>query len=233
MKRRWKAQRTFRTKSRIFWWTCTARRSGRPVQWWRSVGHSHTAFVVESFMDELAHAAGKDPYEFRRKYAVASSPRHKSRTGTDGAKGRLGNTFTEGRARGIALHTSFGSFVAQVAEVSVSAEGKVKVHRVVCAVDCGRVTNPNIVAAQMECGIVFGLTAALYGAITMKNGRVQQSNFNNYPLLTMKEMPKVEVHIVRSQEPPSGVGEPGVPPIAPAVANAIFAATGKRIEVCP
>ena len=143
-------------------------------------------------------------------------PRHKAVLELTAQKAGWGTPLAEGHGRGIALHKSFGSFVAQVAEVSVTKEGKVKVHRVVCGIDCGRVVNPNTVEAQMESGIVFGLTAALHGEITLKNGRVQQSNFNNYPLLTLSEMPKVEVHIVQSQEPPSGVGEPGVPPIAPA-----------------
>lgn len=203
-----------------------------PVQWWRSVGHSHTAFVVESFMDEMAYSAGKDPYELRRDLLVRQ-PRHKAVLELAAAKAGWGSSPPEGRARGIALHKSFGSFVAQVAEVSVSSEGALRVHRVVCAIDCGRVTNPNIVAAQMEGGIVFGLTAALHGAITLKEGRVEQSNFHNYPMLMMNEMPRVEVHIVASEEEPTGVGEPGVPPIAPAVANAIFAATGKRIRRLP
>jgi isoquinoline 1-oxidoreductase beta subunit len=131
------------------------------------------------------------------------------------------------------VHESFGSFVAQVAEASVSNDGKVHVHRVVCAIDCGRVVNPDTIAAQMEGGIVFGLTAALYGAITLKNGRVEQSNFHNYPMLRVSDMPKVEVYIVPSVKPLGGVGEPGVPPIAPAVANAVFAATGKRIRTLP
>jgi len=205
---------------------------GVPVQWWRSVGHSHTAFVVESFMDELAHAAGKDPYEFRRKLLVKQS-RHRAVLELVAEKAGWGSSVAEGRGRGIALHKSFGSFVAYVAEVSVSSAGQVRVHRVVCAVDCGRVVNPNTIEAQMEGGIVFGLTAAMYGAITLKDGQVQQSNFNNYQMLAMDEMPKVEVHIVSSQEAPTGVGEPGVPPIAPAVGNAIFALTGKRIRRLP
>jgi isoquinoline 1-oxidoreductase beta subunit len=203
---------------------------GVPVQWWRSVGHSHTAFVVESFMDELAHAAGKDPYEFRRKL-LAKQPRLRAVLELAAEKAGWGSSVAEGR--GIALHKSFGSFVAYVAEVSVSSAGQVRIHRVVCALDCGRVVNPNTIEAQMEGGIVFGLTAVLYGAITLKDGRVQQSNFNNYQMLVMDEMPKVEVHIVSSQEPPTGVGEPGVPPIAPAVGNAIFALTGKRIRRLP
>ena len=205
---------------------------GVPVQWWRSVGHSHTAFVVESFMDELAHAAGEDPYEFRRNL-LAKQPRHRAVLELAAEKAGWSSSVAEGRGRGIALHKSFGSFVAYVAEVSVSSAGQVRVHRVVCAVDCGRVVNPNTIEAQMEGGIVFGLTAVLYGAITLKDGRVQQSNFNNYQMLAMDEMPKVEVHIVSSQEAPTGVGEPGVPPIAPAVGNAIFALTGKRIRRLP
>ena len=131
------------------------------------------------------------------------------------------------------MHKSFGSWVAQVAEVSVDDRGRVRVHRVVCAVDCGIVVNPDIVKAQMEGGITYGLTAALFGEITLKNGRVQQGNFDDYPLLRMKDSPEVEVHIVPSTEPPSGIGEPGVPPIAPAVANAVFAATGKRVRRLP
>ena len=205
---------------------------GVPVQWWRSVGHSHTAFVVESFMDELAHAAGKDPYEFRRKL-LAKQPRHRAVLELAAEKAGWGSSMPEGRGRGIALHKSFGSFIAHVAEVSVSSAGEVRVHKVVCAIDCGRVVNPNTIAAQMESGIVFGLTAVLYGAITLKDGRVQQSNFNNYQMLSMNETPEVEVHIVSSQEPPTGVGEPGVPPIAPAVGNAVFSVTGKRIRRLP
>ncbi|MBI4962895.1 MAG: xanthine dehydrogenase family protein molybdopterin-binding subunit [Desulfomonile tiedjei] len=205
---------------------------GVPVQWWRSVGHSHTAFVVESFMDELAQAAGSDPYEFRLKL-LANHPRHKAVLELAAQMAGWGSPLTEGRGRGIALHKSFNSFIAQVAEVSVTRSGDVRVHRVVAAVDCGMVVNPNTVAAQMESGIIFGLTAALHGAITLKDGRVQQSSFNNYPLVTMQETPNVEVHIVPSKEPPTGVGEPGVPPIAPAVANAVFAITGVRIRRLP
>ncbi|AFM23633.1 molybdopterin-dependent oxidoreductase [Desulfomonile tiedjei] len=207
-------------------------RIGVPVQWWRSVGHSHTAFVVESFMDELAHAAGTDPYILRRAL-LNDYPRHKAVLELAAEKAHWGAKLPEGHGMGIAVHKSFESFVAQVAEVSVSPEGIVRVHRVVCAVDCGRVTNPDIVKAQMEGGIAFGLTAALYGEITLKNGRVEQSNFHNYPLLKLHEMPRVEVYFISSQEPPTGVGEPGVPPIAPAVGNAIFAATGKRIRRLP
>ncbi|OGP78261.1 MAG: twin-arginine translocation pathway signal protein [Deltaproteobacteria bacterium RBG_16_49_23] len=205
---------------------------GVPVLWWRSVGHSHTAFVVESFIDELAHAAGKDPYEFRRGL-LANHPRHLGALNLAVKKAGWGKPLAKGRFRGIAVHKSFGSFVAQVAEVSVNPKGEVRVHKVVCAIDCGRIVNPNTIEAQMESGIVFGLSAALHGAITFKDGRVEQSNFNDYPVLRINEMPHVEVYIVPSQEPPSGVGEPGVPPIAPAVGNAIFAATGKRIRRLP
>jgi isoquinoline 1-oxidoreductase subunit beta len=205
---------------------------GVPVQWWRSVGHSHTAFVVESFIDEVAHEAGKDPYEFRRKL-LAKHPRHYGVLKLAAEKAGWGRPLAKGRGRGIAVHESFGSFVAQVAEVSVSAAGKIRVHRVVCAIDCGKIVNPNTIKAQMESGIVFGLSAALHGEITFQKGRVEQSNFNDYPLLRLNEMPLVEVHIVSSREKSGGVGEPGVPPIAPAVANAIFAATGKRIRGLP
>lgn len=203
-----------------------------PVLWWRSVGHSHTAFVVESFMDEVAHTAGRDPFEFRSGL-LSEHPRHRGVLDLAARKAGWGKPLPPGRARGIALHRSFGSFVAQVAEVSLDSEGKVHVHRVVCAIDCGMVVNPGIVEAQMESGIVFGLSAALYGAITFEKGRVVQRNFNDYPILRMNEMPDVEVHIVPSREPPSGVGEPGVPPIAPAVTNAIFNLTGKRIRRLP
>ena len=205
---------------------------GVPVQWWRSVGHSHTAFVVESFIDEVAHEAGKDPYAFRRKLLV-KHPRHDGVLKLAAEKSGWGRPLPKGRGRGIAVHESFGSFIAQVAEVSVNAEGEVRVHRVVCAIDCGKIVNPDTIKAQMESGIVFGLSAALYGKITFQNGRVDQSNFHDYPILRLNEMPLVEVHIVSSKEKSGGVGEPGVPPIAPAVCNAIFAATGKRIRVLP
>ncbi len=205
---------------------------GVPVQWWRSVGHSHTAFVVESFIDELAHAAGKDPFEFRRSL-LAQHPRHKTVLELAAQKADWTKPPEKGIGRGIAVHESFGSIVAQVAEVSVNPAGRVRVHKVVCAVDCGMVVNPEIVKTQMESGIVFGLSAVLHGAITFKDGRVDQSNFNDYPILRMYEMPTVEVFITPSQDPPGGVGEPGVPPIAPAVGNAIFSAVGKRIRRLP
>ncbi len=205
---------------------------GVTVQWWRSVGHSHTSFVVESFIDELAHAAGRDPYEFRGSL-LTKHPRHKAVLDLAAQKADWTRPPEKGVGRGIAVHESFGSFVSQVAEVSVNPAGRVRVHKVVCAVDCGTVVNPEIVKSQMESGIVFGLSAALHGAITFKDGRVEQNNFNDYPILRMYEMPAVEVFIMPSDEPLGGVGEPGVPPIAPAVTNAIFSATGKRIRRLP
>jgi isoquinoline 1-oxidoreductase beta subunit len=205
---------------------------GVPTLWWRSVGHSHTAFVVESFIDELAHAAGKDPYEFRRAL-LANHPRHKRVLEFVAEKAGWGKPLPQGRGRGIAFHESFGSFAAHVAEVSVSKEGKLRVHRVVGAIDCGPVVNPDTIRAQLEGGVAFGLTAALYGEITFEKGRVKQGNFHDYPMLRMHEMPQVEAHIVPSAEKMGGIGEPAVPPVAPAVANAIFAATGKRLRRLP
>jgi isoquinoline 1-oxidoreductase beta subunit len=205
---------------------------GVPVQWWRSVGHSHTAFVVESFIDELGHAAGKDPYEYRLAL-LKNHPRHLGVLKLAAEKSDWSKPLQAGRARGIAVHESFGSFISHVAEVSVKPDGTVRVHKVVCAIDCGKIVNPDTIRAQMESGIVFGLSAALHGEITLKNGRVEQSNFHDYPVLRLNEMPVVDVFIVSSTEPPGGVGEPGVPPIAPAVGNAVFAATGKRIRRLP
>ncbi len=203
-----------------------------PVQWWRSVGHSHTAFVVESFLDELAAATGKDPYEFRRSL-LAGHPRHRGVLELAAKQAGWGKPAPAGRSRGLAVHASFGSWVAQVAEVSVDQNGRITVHRVVCAVDCGRVVNPDTVKAQMASGIIFGLSAALHGEITLKDGRVEQSNFHDYSVVRLDESPEIEVHIVPSTERPTGVGEPGTPPIAPAVANAVFAATGVRVRRLP
>jgi isoquinoline 1-oxidoreductase subunit beta len=202
--------------------------SAVPLGYWRSVGHSHNAFFKESFIDELAHAAGKDGVAFRRAL-LARHPRHLAVL--DAAVARAGQA-PEGRAHGVALHQSFGSTVAQVAEVSV--EGKeIRVHRVVCAIDCGIVVNPNIVAQQMESGVLFGLSAALTGEITLKDGRIEQTNFGDYPVLRMDRAPQVETVIIASAEPPEGVGEPGTPPIAPAVASAVFALTGQRLRSLP
>ena len=203
-----------------------------PVLWWRSVGHSHTAFVMESFMDELAHKTGKDPYQYRR-LLLARHPRTLKALETAATKAGWGKALPAGHGRGIAVHESFGSFVAQVAEVSLDEKGGILVHRVVCVIDCGRIVNPDTIKAQMESGITFGLSAALHGAITLTNGRVEQGNFHDYRLVDMRTMPQVEVHIIDSSEPPGGVGEPGVPPIAPAVANALFAACGARVRSLP
>jgi isoquinoline 1-oxidoreductase beta subunit len=206
--------------------------AGVPTLWLRSVGHTHNAFVVETFLDELAHLSGSDPFEYRRAL-LAKQPRHRRVLELAALKAGWGKPLPEGRARGIAVHESFGSYVAQVAELSLSKEGRPRVHRVVCAIDCGPVVNPDTVAAQMEGGIVFGLTAALYGEITLEKGRVQQRNFHDYPMLRINEMPEVEVHITPSTEKMGGVGETAVPPIAPAVANALFSITGKRIRRLP
>jgi isoquinoline 1-oxidoreductase subunit beta len=205
---------------------------GMPVQWWRSVGHSHTGFEVESFVDELAHHSHNDPYQFRRAL-LARHPRHRGVLDLVAQKAGWGGELPPGRGQGIAVFESYGSYVAEVAEVSVDGKGKVRVHRVVCAVDCGQTVNPSIIEAQMQGGIVFGLSAALYGEITIEEGRVQQENFDDYPVLRMDEMPVVEVHIVKSREKPGGIGETAVPPVAPALTNAIFAATGKRIRRLP
>jgi isoquinoline 1-oxidoreductase beta subunit len=203
-----------------------------PVQWWRSVGHSHTGFSVEAFLDEVAHAGGKDPYQLRRTL-LAGQPRMLAVLDLAAQKANWDSPLPAGRTRGIATHFSFDSYVAQVAEISVEKDGTVHVHRVVAAVDCGRTVNPDTVKAQMEGGIIFGLTAALKTEITLDKGRVLQRNFNDYPMLRMFEAPAIEVFIVPSTEHPTGVGEPGVPPVAPAVANAIFAATGKRVRRLP
>jgi len=202
-----------------------------PIQWWRSVGHSHTAFAVNSFVDELAATAKKDPFELRRAL-LADKPRHRKVLEVAAEKAGWGSEPPAGQFRGIAIQESFGTIVAQVAEVSVTGTN-VRVHRVVCAVDCGFAVNPDQVEAQMQSAIVFGLSAALRGEITLKDGRVQQNNFNDYEPLRMNEMPAVETYIVPSDGPMGGIGEPGTPCIAPAVCNAIFAATGKRIRRLP
>ncbi|HTY20245.1 MAG TPA: molybdopterin cofactor-binding domain-containing protein, partial [Geobacteraceae bacterium] len=207
-------------------------RLGVPVLWWRSVGHSHNAFVVECFLDEMAHLAGKDPFEFRRSL-LSGKPRHRGVLELAVEKSGWGKPLPAGVGRGIAVHESYGSFVASVVEASVDNEGKVRVHRVVSAIDCGVYVNPDSIAAQMESGAVFGISAALYGEITLKKGRVQQGNFDSYPILRISEMPRVESHIVPSKEKPGGTGEPGVPPVAPALCNAIFAATGVRVRTLP
>jgi isoquinoline 1-oxidoreductase beta subunit len=228
---------------------------GVPVDKWRSVGNSHTSFAVETFLDDVAHAAGRDPYQLRRAL-LAKDPRSKpilELSAPDGMRPGLfakfprdrkvlelaaekagwGTPMPPGQGRGLAVHYSFRSSLAYVAEVTVSAKGELKVDRVVCAADCGVAINPDVIRAQVEGGVGFGLGAILHGAITLKSGKVEQSNFHDYRLLRMNEMPKVEVHIIPSTEPPTGIGESAVPPIGPAVSNAIFAATGKRLRALP
>ena len=203
-----------------------------PVGFWRSVGHSYNAFFTECFVDECAHAAGADPYEYRRAM-LARAPRHRKVLEVAAEKSGWGGALAKGRARGIALAESFHSIVAQVAEVDI-VDNAPRVRRVVCVIDCGFAVNPATVVAQMESGIVFGLSAALHGEISVANGRVEQSNFHDYDVLRMPDTPAIEVHIVNSGiEHLGGVGEPGTPPIAPAVCTAIFAATGKRLRSLP
>jgi isoquinoline 1-oxidoreductase beta subunit len=200
------------------------------VLWWRSVGHTHTAFVMETLIDELAYSAGKDPVEYRR--SLLKSKRHLDVLNLVAEKSGWGTPLPAGRYRGVAVHESFASYVAQVAEISIE-QGHLKVHRVVCAIDCGLAVNPEGVRAQMESGIIFGLTAVLYGEILLEKGRVKQRNFHDYKILRMNETPVMEVYIADSNEKMGGAGEPGVPPLAPAIANAIFAATGKRVRKLP
>jgi isoquinoline 1-oxidoreductase beta subunit len=205
---------------------------GIPVGFWRGVGPTHNVFVVESFIDELAAAAKKDPVEYRRAL-LGTSPRAKAVLELAAKKAGWGEPLPEGHGRGVSVQFVFGSYVAQVAEVEVAKSGEVRVTRVICAVDCGLVVNPDTVKAQMEGGIMFGLTAALFSEITLKDGRVEQSNFNDYRMLRINEAPAVEVYLVNSAEAPGGIGEPGTSALAPALTNAIFAATGKRIRKLP
>ncbi len=210
---------------------------GVPVQWWRSVGSTHTAFSTETFLDELAAAARKDPYQLRRTL-LAKHPRHRAAlelaaTEADWTLSLAPMRSGDRRGRGIAVHESFNTVVAQIAEVTVRPDGEYRVDRVMCAVDCGVAVNPDVIRAQMESGIAYGLTAAKYGAITLKDGAVEQSNFHDYMPLRLNEMPRIGVYIVRSNEKPTGVGEPATPVIAPAVANALAAATGKRVRSLP
>jgi isoquinoline 1-oxidoreductase beta subunit len=204
---------------------------GIPVSYWRSVGYSQNTWFLESFIDEIAAAGGKDPFELRRRL-VAGNPRLKAVLELAAEKAGWGKPLPKGHGRGIAFSTNVGSLTAEVAEVSVT-DGKLRVHRVVCAVDCGQVINPAGVEQQVQSGIAFGLTAALKGAITLDRGRVQQANFHQYDMLRIDEMPAVEVHLVASTATPGGIGEASVPAIAPAVTNAIFAATGKRVRRLP
>lgn len=205
--------------------------AGIPVSYWRSVGHSHNGFAVETFMDELAHEAGEDPVAFRLKH-LSDKPRHRRVLELAAEKADWSGPLPEGRARGVALHRSFGTYVAQVVEASVENQ-RIRIHRVVCATDCGQMVNPDIVRMQMEGGIIFGLTAALYGWIDWKDGRLQQSNFHDYTLMRQDETPQIDVILVDSDEGPQGVGEPGTPPAIPALGNALFALTGERQRRTP
>ena len=204
-----------------------------PVGFWRSVGSSHNAFTVESFMDELAHAAKKDPLEFRLAL-LKDHPRPRRVLEVAAEKAGWGRKRPDGRFLGIAYAYSFGSYVAEVAEVSVDRKsGSVTVHKVTCAVDCGSVVNPAIVKAQMMSGVIMGLSAALKEKIEVADGGIRSSNFGDYELLRMSEAPDVDVHIVASGAALGGIGEPGVPPVLPATANAVFAATGGRVRALP
>lgn len=205
---------------------------GVGVWFWRSVGNSQNAFFAESFIDELAHAAKQDPFAYRRDL-LGAHPRHRAVLELAASKAGWGGPLPKGRARGIAVCESFGSYVAEVVEASLRPDGTPQVHRVVCAVDCGMTVNPGIVRRQVQSAVIYGLSAALHGEITLEAGRVQQKNFDDYPVVRIDEAPPIEVHQVASTEKPSGIGEPGTPPLAPALANALFALTGKRIRRLP
>ena len=206
-------------------------RMGVPIGFWRSVGHSHNAFFSESFIDELAFETKQDPVAFRLSL-LKQAPRHAAVLKLAAEKAKWAAALPSGHAHGVALHESFGSIVAQVAEVSMK-EGVLRVHRVVCAIDCGTVVNPNTVAQQVESSVIFALSAALFGKIDIQEGVVQQSNFTNYPLVNLAQSPVVETWIMPSTQSPEGVGEPAVPPLAPAVANAMFKLTGQRVRSLP
>src|SRR4029077_13215193 len=205
---------------------------GIPTAFWRSVGPSHNVFVTESFVDELAAAAKQDPVVYRRAL-LDKTPRAKAVLELAAEKAGWGRPLPEGVGRGVSLQFVFATYLAQVAEVEVAKDGTVRVRRVVCAVDCGTVVNPDTVKAQIQSAVIFGITAALRGEITLKDGRVQQSNFHDYQMLRMNEAPAIEVYIVNSAEAPGGMGEAGTSAIAPAITNAIFAAMGKRIRKLP
>src|SRR3989441_1309614 len=205
---------------------------GIPTAFWRSVGPSHNVFVIESFVDELAVAAKQDPVAYRRAL-LDKAPRAKAVLELAAQKAGWGKPLPERVGRGVSVQFVFATYLAQVAEVEVSRDGAVRVRRVVCAVDCGTVVNPDTVRAQIQSAIIFGVTAALHGQITLKGGRVEQSNFHDYPMLRMNETPAIEVYIVNSTEPPGGMGEAGTSAIVPAVTNAIFAATGTRVRKLP
>jgi isoquinoline 1-oxidoreductase subunit beta len=201
--------------------------------WWRGVGPTSNIFVVESFIDELAAATHQDPVAFRRGL-LGKAPRALAVLDTAAKAAGWGDALPAGRGRGVSLlYSWWDTYIALVAEVEVPPSGEVRVHRVVCAIDCGTVVNPDTVMAQMEGGIIFGISGALYGEVTLKHGRVQQTNFTDYRMVRMNESPRIEVHLVPSTAAPGGVGEPGTAATAPALANAIFAVTGKRIRALP
>jgi len=203
------------------------------TSFWRGVGPTHNVFVIESFMDELAAAAKADPVAYRRAL-LSKAPRARAVLDLAAKAAGWGRPLPAGHGRGVALlYSWWGSYLAEVAEVEVSKAGDLHVHRIVCAVDCGTVVNPDTVKAQIEGGVNFGISGALWGEITLKNGRVEQSNFHNYRVLRMNEAPTIEVHLVRNLEAPGGLGEPGTSITGPALANAVFAATGKRIRKLP
>ena len=199
---------------------------------WRGVGPTHNCFMVESFIDELAFTAGKDPVDYRRPL-LEKSPRARAVFDLAAQQAGWGRPLAKGPGRGVAVLNAFGSYLAQVAEVTVGADSSVRVDRVVSAVDCGRIDNPDTVKAEIEGGIIFGITAALYGNITIEKGRIVQANFDTYQPLRINEAPAIEVHLVSSTLAPGGIGESGTATIAPAVTNAIFAATGKRLRKLP
>jgi isoquinoline 1-oxidoreductase beta subunit len=203
-----------------------------PITWWRGVGPTHNVFVVESFMDELAHAAGKDPVEYRLAL-LRKNPRAAHVVQRVAQMAGWGTPLPKGAGRGIALHDSFGSYVGAVVEAEVAPTGEIRMRRVAAVIDCGLTVNPDTVKAQIEGGLIFGLTAALYNDITFRNGRVEQSNFHDYRMLRINETPPIDVEVVQSTEPPGGVGETGTVSAAPALGNAIFAATGKRLRRYP
>jgi CO/xanthine dehydrogenase Mo-binding subunit len=206
--------------------------AGLTTGWWRGVGPTHNAFMVEGFVDELALAAGKDPVAYRRAL-LGKAPRARAALDLAAEKAGWGKPLPAGSGRSVSVIFGFGTYIAQVAEVAVGKDGRVRVTRVVCALDCGRIVNPDTVKAQAEGGMIFGITAALNGEITLKNGRVTQANFDTYQMMRIDEAPAIEVHVIDSTEAPGGMGEPATACIAPAVVNAVFAATGKRLRRLP
>ncbi len=231
---RWRARPSRLTRCQTFRSSMSRQEPppGITTAFWRGVGPTHNIFMVESFIDELAAAANKDPVDYRRAL-LDNSPRARAVLELAAEKSGWGQKLPPGSGRGVSVQFAFGSYLSQVAEVAVAKDGGVRVQRVVCAVDCGMVVNPDTVRAQIEGGIIFGITAALYGQITLKNGRVEQNNFDNYRMLRINEAPVVEVHIIKSTEAPGGIGEPGTAAVFAAVTNAIFAATGKRVRKLP